>query len=157
MIRPGNVPDCIGALLFVGIGFLVLREAHRLQAYASSIYVGDHTFPGIVGILFVVLGALLLIQSWGGRRGAKATAAPSFAASGRIRLFLCLAALFLYAALITLAGYVLATFLTSIWLFRLIGGYRWLASISYAAVLTGGQYILFVYWLQIPLSNGSLF
>lgn len=157
MIRPGNLPDCIGALVFLGIGFLVLREAQRLQAYASSVYVGDHTFPGILGILFVVLGALLLIQSWGLRRGAKTAASPALtAATSRVRLLLCLAVLFLYAVLITAAGYVLATFLTSLALFRLIGGYRWLVSISCAVVLTGCQYILFIYWLQIPLSNGSL-
>lgn len=157
MIRPGNVPDSFGALIFVGIGFLVLREAHRLQAYASSVYVGDHTFPGIVGMVLVVLGGMLLIQSWRGKGRTEAAARPDGAIQRRMRLFLCLAVLFLYAALITLAGYVLATFATSVALFRLIGGYRWPVSLLYAAVLTACQYILFIYWLQIPLSNGSLF
>ena len=157
MIRPGNLPDCIGALLFMGIGFLVMREGHRMQAYAASVFVGDHTFPVILGTVFAVLGALLLLQSWRRPPEAKADAAHSHAKASRVRLYLCLLLLWVYAGLILLVGYLPATFLASAALFGLFGGYRWQGSVLFAAALTGCLYVLFDIWLKIPFPHGWLF
>jgi hypothetical protein len=155
VIRPGNLPECIGALLFLGIGFLVMREGYRMQAYAASVFVGDHTFPVILGTVSCVLSSLLLLQSWRQPKEARTDAAR--ATANRVPLFLCLLLLLLYAGLILLVSYVPATFLVSAGLFRLFGGYRWHKAVLFAAVLTGCQYVLFDVWMKIPFPAGWLF
>lgn len=161
MVRPYNLPDLIGALLFIVLGFIVSLEAYRLESYASSAYVGDHTLPFILGIVFVVLGVALLIQSFRTKKGEAnvATEEPgSTAVSGeRMRLILCFISLFFYVWLQNWLGYVLATFFVSFVLFRLIGFYRWLTSLFFSILLTGCLYGLFIYWLQITFPSGILF
>lgn len=156
--RPYYVPDFIGAVLFMAIGIVVSLEANRLQAYSISQYVGDHTLPTILGILFVLLGGVLLIQSFRTiekkkeKGGTKAPPAPE-----RSRLILCLAALFLYCWLLYAIGYLPATLIVSAALFRLIGSYRWMTAVAFAVLLTGSLYAVFIWWLQITFPTGSLF
>lgn len=150
MIRPGNLFDFIGALLFTLLGVVVSIEAYRLQSYASSPYVGDHTLPSVLGGVFLVLGVVLLFQSF--RLQAATSAKSSIPAELRMRIILCLSVLFLYIWLLGMVGYIVATWLISVALFRLIGWYRWTTSMLYAAILTVSQYLIFVYWLQIAFS-----
>lgn len=150
MIRPGNLYDFFGALLFTLFGVVVSAEAYRLQSYASSPYVGDHTLPSVLGGVFLVLGVVLLFRSLRSQGGASAKS--SIPAELRIRLILCLSVLFLYIWLLGMVGYIVATWLISVALFRLIGWYRWTTSMLYAAILTISQYLIFVYWLQIAFS-----
>ncbi|QRG66727.1 tripartite tricarboxylate transporter TctB family protein [Brevibacillus choshinensis] len=161
MIRLRNLPDLIGALLCIGLGFIVSGEAYRLQSYSGSTYVGDHTLPFILAIVFIALGAALLFQSFRSRKaeGEAAAEDPESAAgnSERSRLIFCFVTLFLYVWLLDWLGYVLATLLTSLVLFRLIGFYRWLTSLFFSIVLTGCLYAVFIVWLQITFSSGSLF
>lgn len=152
MIRLRNLPDLIGALLFMALGIIVTLEAFRLKKYASMAFVGDHTLPLVLGSVFVVLGAVLLGQSFHVRQQRKKGAAEEAfpGASGeRTRLLLCLAALFLYVWMLGALGYAPATWLASVVLFRLIGSYQWLTSLFFSALLTGCLYVLFICWLQI--------
>lgn len=150
MIRPGDFYDFFGALLFTLFGVVVSAEAYRLQSYASSPYAGDHTLPSILGVVFLVLGVVLLFRSL--RSQAGVSAKSSIPAELRTRLVLCLSVLFLYIWLLGMVGYIVATWLISVALFRLIGWYRWTTSMLYAAILTISQYLIFVYWLQIAFS-----
>ncbi|RNB85245.1 tripartite tricarboxylate transporter TctB family protein [Brevibacillus nitrificans] len=161
MIRPRNLPDLIASLLCIAFGFIVSREAYRLESYADSVYVGDHTLPFLLAIVFVVLGAALLFQSFRAKTGEEEAAAhdPESLAGNRetSRLILCFVTLFLYVWLLDWFGYVLATMLASFVLFRLIGFYRWLTSLFFSILLTGCLYVVFIYWLQITFSRGSFF
>ena len=62
---------------------------------------------------------------------------------------LCLVTLFLYVWMLDALGYLLATGLAGMALFRLIGSYGWLTSLFLSGLLAGCLYVLFVYWLQI--------
>jgi hypothetical protein len=161
VVRPYNLPDLIGALLCIALGFIVSLEAYRLESYASSAYVGDHTLPFILGIVFAVLGVALLFQSFRTKKGeanaASEEPSPTAVSGEKTRLVLCFISLFLYAWLLDWLGYVLATFLASFVLFRLIGFYRWLTSLFFSILLTGCLYGVFVYWLQITFPSGILF
>lgn len=161
MARPYHLPDFIGALLCIALGFIISLEAYRLESYASSVYVGDHTLPFILGIVFVVLGVALLFRSFRTKKGEAndVTDEPgSTAVSGeRTRLILCFISLFLYVWLLDWLGYELATLLASFVLFRLIGFYRWLTSLFFSILLTGCLYGVFVFWLQITFPSGFLF
>ncbi|WP_301169576.1 tripartite tricarboxylate transporter TctB family protein [Brevibacillus nitrificans] len=162
MIRPRNLPDLIGALLFMALGIIVSVEAYRLESYATSVMVGDHTLPFLLGIVLVVLGAVLLLQALRGK-GKKGTTAVQGAAGTetssdeRKRILLCLGALFLYVVLLYALGYWAATLIASFLLFRLIGFYRWLTSFFFSILLTGCLYGVFIFWLQITFPSGFLF
>jgi putative tricarboxylic transport membrane protein len=148
---PHNVPDFIGAVLSIAAGVLVSLEAYRLQAYSLSQYVGDHTLPTILGILFVLLGAALLVHSFRDEERAKAPPSPY-----RTIMLLCLALLGAYCLLIDTIGYLTATLIVSAFLFRIVGRYRWGIAIALAAALTGCLYVVFIMWLQISFPTGFL-
>lgn len=150
MVRPGNLSDFVGALVSILLGAVVSIEAYRLKSYASSAYVGDHTLPTVLAVVFLGLGVILLLRS--SRSQPADTKKSSISADIRMRLILCLAVLFLYAWLLGIVAYIVATWVVSTSLFRLIGRYRWTTSMLYAAILTVSQYVVFVYWLQIPIS-----
>lgn len=152
MKLPSNRPDFFGAVLSIAIGIAVSLEAYRLRAYSISPYIGDHTFPAILGAVFLLLGTVLLIHSYR-KQGGKPTLPSSF----RGKMIQCLAVLFLYTLLIVISGYVIATLVASAALFRLIGQYRWPISVALACVLTGSLYIVFIKWLQISFPAGYLF
>lgn len=152
MRRPYNLPDFIGALLFMAIGIVVSLEANRLRAYSLSPYVGDHTLPTVLGILFVLLGGILLVQSYRTKARVK-----SFPSPERSRLLGCLALLLLYWWLLEVFGYLLATALVSFALFRLIGSYRLATSAFFGILLTGSMHLVFVLWLQITFPTGYFF
>ncbi|MED1644411.1 tripartite tricarboxylate transporter TctB family protein [Brevibacillus agri] len=152
MRLPQNVPDFIGAVWFIVMGIVVCVEAFRLQAFSQSQYVGDHTLPTVLGILFVLLGGALLFQSYRVTEGP--VAAPS---SSGYRFLLCQAGLFLYCLLIATIGYLLATLFISAALFRIIGSYQWGKVITCALLLTGSLYVVFIVWLQITFPAGFFF
>lgn len=158
MIRPRNLPDFIGALLSMALGCAVSLEAYRLSSYAASAFVGDHTLPFLLGISFIVLGLVLLVQSCRPKLPeANDTGAEPVAEAGeRTRLLLCLGVLFLYAWLLEALGYFPATLIASFLLFRLIGFYRLGSAILLAVLLTGGLYGIFIGWLQITFPTGFL-
>jgi putative tricarboxylic transport membrane protein len=156
VIRPNNVPDFIGALLFMAIGIVVSLEAYRLQAYSQSQYVGDHTLPAILGILFVVLGGVLLLQSFRALKETKTRKPVSNNSSVQLRMLLCFASLFVYTWLMNAVGYLLATWIVSFALFCLIGSYRIGMAMFFALLLTGCLYVVFILWLQITFPTGFL-
>jgi putative tricarboxylic transport membrane protein len=146
---PHNVPDFLGAVLSIAAGVLVSLEAYRLRAYSLSRYVGDHTLPAILGLVFVLLGAALLVHSFRNEERAKAPPSPH-----RTSMFLCLALLGAYCLLIDIVGYLTATLIVSAFLFRVVGRYGWGTAIVLAAVLTGCLYVVFIMWLQISFPTG---
>lgn len=154
--RPHNRADWIGALFCMAIGVMISLEAYRLQAYAQSLYVGDHTLPAILGFWFVMLGGVLLVQSYPG----KAHAAPPRQAVApgdeRPRVLFAGLSLLLYAWLIGAMGYLLATALASVAFFMLIGFYRLYVAVFYSLLLTGAMYAVFILWLQMPFPGGDL-
>ncbi|MEJ8548463.1 tripartite tricarboxylate transporter TctB family protein [Brevibacillus borstelensis] len=155
MRLPYNMPDFLGALLSIAIGIAVSLEACRLQAYSPSTYVGDHTLPAVLGILLIVLGAGLLFHSFRDKKEERKTDAEG--GFQRKSVLPCLLVLLGYGLAIDLLGYVLATFLASIALFRIIGSYKWSSSIAMAIVLTGCLYAVFIVWLKIAFPTGFFF
>lgn len=151
MKTPYNLPDFLGALVSIAVGIVVSLEAYRLQAYSSSLYVGDHTLPAILGLLLLVLGGSLLLQSY--RPGNREEAGEKPPPYGK-NVACCLLVLFIYGLVIDILGYVLSTWLVSLILFRVIGAYRWRTALFQAVILTGSLYVVFVLWLQIMFPTG---
>ncbi|CAJ1001492.1 tripartite tricarboxylate transporter TctB family protein [Anoxybacillus sediminis] len=149
MRLPYNVPDFLGAVLSIIAGVVVILEAYRLRAYALSPYVGDHTLPAILGLGFLLLGAVLLVRSFRDQERDKEPPSPH-----RTSIFRCLALLGAYCLLIDIVGYLTATMIVSAILFRVVGRYGWGTAIASAAVLTGCLYVVFIMWLQMSFPAG---
>jgi putative tricarboxylic transport membrane protein len=70
-------------------------------------------------------------------------------------LLLC-ASLFLYALAASRLGFVIATFLFIVFVFRLVESEPWWRTLLKAALITAGNYLLFVIWLGLSLPKGIL-
>lgn len=141
--------DRVGGLVAVLLGLFALREAYRLYPQGAGPLVGDHMVFALLGSSMLLGGLLLLFAS---RNPASKTEFPEPA--GLLVMASVLGLLFAYRFLLPVTGYALATFFVSVFLFKLIGGYRWRNSIVYAALLTTALYAVFVAWLQMSFPSG---
>ena len=67
------------------------------------------------------------------------------------RFFSLCASLFIYALAVSHLGFLLPTFLFAIFIFRLIATEPWWRSVLTAALITIGNYLIFVTWLGLSL------
>lgn len=72
----------------------------------------------------------------------------------RSKFFMICASLFVYAALIHWLGFAASTFLFVLFLFRAVEPERWWRSLVKSALITVGNYLVFVTWLGIGLPKG---
>jgi putative tricarboxylic transport membrane protein len=70
------------------------------------------------------------------------------------KFFLICISLFVYAVLVNWLGFVLSTFLFVFFLFQTVQLERWWRSLVKAALITVGNYLVFVVWLGISLPKG---
>ncbi|WP_160725975.1 tripartite tricarboxylate transporter TctB family protein [Bacillus sp. USDA818B3_A] len=145
-------PDGIGGVIAIILGFLSIYESIRLYPYSQKLLTGDHTFPGLLGILLVIAGLFLVIKQK--RKEDNESILPK----GRTG-FIMLASiviLFIYCFLIEFIGYFFSTLLAFVFLIKLIGNYRWVFSGVMAAVLTTLLYLLFIVLLKTPFPSINL-
>lgn len=145
-------PDRIGAIISIILGCLSIFEAIRLYPYGNKILTGDHTFPGLIGVLLVIAGGTLLFE-----RTSKEKNKPVLP-RGRTALIMIVSigSLFIYCLLIEYIGYFFSTMITFIYLIKIIGNYRWIFSILIAVVLTTVLYLLFIVLLKTPFPSNNL-
>lgn len=143
-----KLADRVGAILTVILGIAALVEAARLFPDRSALFVGDHTFAGLIGIALLILGGLLLFQ--------KPSAVRVDFPTGKIlmNIGLVILIMFLYWLLIPVLGYVLSTLLALAGLYKVMGNYSLFKSSLYGALTTAVLYLLFIYWLRTPFPDG---
>lgn len=139
-------PDRIGAFVAIILGGLSILEAIRLYPYGNNLLTGDHTFPGIIGILLVLAGGILLFE----RKKSEAELPKGRTAFMMIASIGCL---LIYSLIIQYIGYFFSTILAFIFLIKMIGNYRWIFSIVIATVLTTALYLLFIVLLKTPFPS----
>jgi putative tricarboxylic transport membrane protein len=150
----GGEGKVVGGLLVVLAG-LALFEAYRLHALRTEMVagavVGDDTFPLIVGVAMLVLGAHILLLA----RLPRVTVAPPSAAARRQMLWGA-GILAAYWAVLPLLGYTASTALASVGLYRAMSSYRWPLVLLIAGVTTAVLFLVFRVWLHEPLPSGLL-
>ncbi|KKI90482.1 hypothetical protein WQ54_21270 [Bacillus sp. SA1-12] len=139
----------IGGFFAILFGLLSLYEASKLNSFGQGLLIGDHVFPGLIGILLVVFGISLVFERKTDRKKADLVNQKT-----RKVLIASIFILLLYSFLIAAVGYVISTLLVSVSLIRLIGNYRWLISILIGGVITAVFYLLFIILLKTPLPIG---
>ena len=144
----------VGGALFL-LGILSLWEGWRLHALRTQMVagavVGDDTFPLIVGVVLLLLGAGILFVA----RLPQVKVARPFG-EPRMRMILGAGVLVAYWVILPYLGYTGSTALVSTGLFRAMGGYRWPLALLLGCVTTGLLYLMFRVWLLQPLPTGLL-
>lgn len=134
----------IGGTISIVFGGIAVEEAIRLYPLRIGTY-GDHTLPGIVGGLMVLLG-LILIFFIKEKRFEVEFPKPEL----RVPMILSMGFLFAYWVSLHFLGYVISSFLLSVGLFKVLGSYNWYKSVGYSIILTAVLYLMFIYWLMMP-------
>ncbi len=131
-------------------GCLAVIEAFRLRPLRMRDAVGDDTLPLILGGLVLGLGLLHALRR-------RKPCPVSFPAGPILaRMGLSLGVLFLYWLLLPPMGYCVSTFLASLALFRLFGGYRLWVCLLAAVLMAACLHVIFIQALHLPFPAGCL-
>ncbi|TKC14390.1 tripartite tricarboxylate transporter TctB family protein [Robertmurraya kyonggiensis] len=139
-------PNRIGAFVAIILGGLSIFEAIRLYPYGNNLLTGDHTFPGMIGVLLILAGGMLLFE-----RKKDEVVLPK----GRTAFMMIasIGSLIIYSLSIKYIGYFFSTVLAFLFLIKIIGNYSWIFSIVIATVLTTALYLLFIVLLKTPFPS----
>jgi putative tricarboxylic transport membrane protein len=145
------------AELGVALGVLGLALFFALGTFAITVTptysrVGPKVIPTIVAIALAAIGAALLFQAVSGRWQTPADAKPN-----NLRSFLWAAGgLIVNAALMTPAGFFIASTALFVCVARAFGSARWLRDGAIGAAVAAVAYFGFTHVLQLSLPAGSL-
>lgn len=144
-----KVMDRVMGWIFIILGGWALFEARRIFEMESGRFVGDHTFPLILGILFVIFGVYFQFVTEMSR--------VHFPQGTALRRMIWTALVLLaYWQSISIIGYTIVTFMASSALFVVIGNYKWHISILAGLLTTAVLYFIFRVWLYLPFPGGFL-
>ncbi len=114
---------------------------------------GPGFLPFYASLLLAGLALVSLLQDLRAMRG------PGSALGGGVRWgrwILMLTSLFLYVGLLERLGFLVATFLLMLVLFRLLQPYRWVTVVTLALLTMASAYLFFVVLLESRLPVGVL-
>jgi putative tricarboxylic transport membrane protein len=141
-------------------GALGLILALAVCAGALAMPMGTRANPGAgftpfwVGVALGVLSLGLVVTALADHR--TATVEPGGERTEPRRLLLSAGAVLLYALVLGVLGYLLATFLLLIALVRVLDERRWIVAVAFAALASAGSWALFKVWLGVGLPDGVL-
>ena len=147
-----------GADRFAGAGLLALGVAFAAGALKQYDYWGPNGpgpafLPFWLGLAMAVLATALLI---GAIRAADAGDAWLPRGEGLRRLLLVLGSTTALVLLLDVLGMVVATLLFLLVLFRGIDRQPWPLSVAVAVAIAGLNFLVFTYWLRVPMPVGPL-
>jgi putative tricarboxylic transport membrane protein len=143
--------------IIVNIFWLVLSIAVCLESRRLNVgrvhAPGPGFLPFYTAILLGILALTSLVQTL---KVAEGPASEIWGGVRWLKLGLMLASLFLYTLLFSLLGFVLATFLLLLVLFRVIEPYGWRMVLISSVLTIAGTYFFFVVLLESRLPQGFL-
>jgi putative tricarboxylic transport membrane protein len=144
-----NIGDIIASLLLIagGIGIAVGSINYKVGTFLDP---QPGFFPLMWGILMVGLSSTLLVKGWMGR-GKKT---EGFGEVWRPAILM--AGLGIYVGILEPLGYVLATFLITPFILRVMGVKSWKVLVLNAVFLPVGSHLLFVRMMGLQLPAGVL-
>ena len=141
--------DRIAGAVSAAFGIWVCLESFRVYSYAISPIQGDHVIPGVVGVLFILLGLRLLFGKQG--KVVKVSYPPT---KMLLRILGTFVIILLYVYAMDYLGYALSTAIASFLLFLVFGGFSWKKSLICAAIATAVLWAMFILWLDMPFPKG---
>lgn len=142
----------IGSAVFLLLfGAIICWEARKLDM-GRIVKPGPGFFPFWLGIALVIVSLALFIHLR--RRSIEKTAEGLWQGLRWEKIFGTLGVLLLYAFSLEWLGYIIATILLMLFLFRAIEPQRWPVAIFGSIVTSLITYALFKLWLQVQLPMG---
>jgi putative tricarboxylic transport membrane protein len=149
--------DSVTALCWVVLGSVIVLKAitFPLGRWES---IGPAIFPLGAGIVLIVLGGILFLQSRGnGKRGPDERPASIIPrGSAFTRVAMSVVAILLAATFLQFLGFFFTMFCLALSLTRAIQPRRWGVDLFYAVVFTAGSYLLFQVLLKVSFPVGLL-
>ncbi len=142
----GVIWMAIGAALAIGSISLGLGSLHKP---------GAGLMPFLTGILLGSLGLLLTLldlRNGSSVKGKEAVSLRPFLGKGALSL----AASFLYAFVLDPLGFIVATFVLFLSLFKIMGARKWFMPILISLLAVSVSYLIFEVWLRIEFPRGIL-
>ncbi|MDA8125601.1 MAG: tripartite tricarboxylate transporter TctB family protein [Deltaproteobacteria bacterium] len=145
--------DRYSSLFFLGLAAFICW-----QSLAFGVGTLGQPGPGFLsfsaGVAMGLLSLVFLIGTFLKRRGSGEPSGEAKTGSRRATVITLCLSLFAYAIAVHWLGFVLATLLFVVFLFRIVETEPWWRSLTKGALVTAGNYLVFVLWLGIPLPKG---
>ncbi|MBI2529196.1 MAG: tripartite tricarboxylate transporter TctB family protein [Candidatus Rokubacteria bacterium] len=141
--------DVVGGAAFLALASVVCVAAARLSV-GTALAPGPGFYPLVLGIALAVPAAVLFVR--GVRRTRTVPAATAHVPPGAVLVVA--ADLLVYPVLLTYLGFVVATLVFLVVIFRGVELKRWLPATVTAALITLVAYLVFAYALRIPFPRG---
>jgi putative tricarboxylic transport membrane protein len=144
--------DRLPSAVLLAFGLVALEEARRLR-FGSIARPGPGFFPVVLAAAFSLVCLALLVGAIRGR----GEEAPAAAPLGWPKIAAAMAALFVYALVLEVVGFVAATFALLLFFFRALERQRWPLALAGSLVTALLTYLIFKVWLhvQLPASPGG--
>ena len=139
------------ALLALGVSFSVGALKHHNYWGANG--PGPGFLPFWLGLVMALLASALLL---GALRAADAGPAWLPSGDGLRRLAVVLGLTFAFVALLQVVGMVLGTVLFLVALMRLLDRTPWPTTLGVALAVAASNYLIFAFWLKVPMPVGVL-
>lgn len=159
--RPLQYGELGVAVLVAGIGAFFLVQTARMDASSSAAFLGPRFFPAVVGVVMIVLGVLLAIQTLRSSKreeseesGTEAT--PAEQSTDWKSLGIVAATLVLHLLLLDLLGWIIAGALLFWGASYGLGGRRVLRDLAISIVVACAVQVLFSAILGLSLPSGIL-
>lgn len=157
-----NRLDLVISILFTLVGGYVLAGALQMKAM-PGMAVGPGLFPSVTGAAMLLLGLVMLLQTWL-KRNVLPSQEPLYDESvigddepetliDRLYNPLLLLAILAVILLMPVLGF-LITCTVFVVAMVLLGGGSWMQAVIFSVVMTGLTYALFVYGLRVPVPAG---
>jgi len=146
--------DRIGGVIWMALGAALAIGSIKLGLGALH-KPGSGLMPFLTGILLGSLGLLLTLLDTRKRsdeKGDEEVSLRQFWGMGACSL----AASFLYAFLLSPLGFIVATFLLFLSLFKIMGTRKWFTPILISLLAVSVSYFIFDVWLRIEFPRGIL-
>jgi len=141
--------DRLPTAVLLAFGLVALEEARKLR-FGSIARPGPGFFPVVLAAAFSLVCLVLLVGAVRGRD----EDAPVAARLGWAKIVATMAALFVYALVLEVVGFVAATFALLLFFFRALERQRWPLALAGSLVTALLTYLVFKVWLHVQLPAG---
>jgi Tripartite tricarboxylate transporter TctB family len=152
MARNSTV-DAVVALCLVVIGLVEVIEARRLGAEWTSDGPGAGYFPFYIGLILLVCGAAIFVQSLRARKTDESVFVDSVQLK---RVMSVLVPSAIYVAAIMLLGIYVASAIFITLFMIVLGKYSPLKSVVVGVAVNALFFMMFEVWFKVPLFKGAL-
>ena len=144
--------DAVVAVCLVVVGIVQIVEARRLGAEWTSDGPGSGYFPFYIGLILLVCGAAIFVQSLRARK----TDDSVFVDSVQLkRVASVLVPSVIYVGAIMVLGIYVASAIYIAVFMRWLGKYPWPRSVAVGVGVSGVLFLMFEVWFKVPLFKGA--